>query len=129
MCILRSFFISTNHARLKLTVNILKNCGQFFRQFYLFNWLNNSDRFFTVLFSVHWLQMHFLMSTCFVVVVIHHIIIAFDHFSSKRKKLRRTKKPTISIYFGSEPIINFFFENCILDLHSSINFFVVYLIV
>ncbi len=30
MCVLRSFFISTNHARLKLTVNILKTVNNFF---------------------------------------------------------------------------------------------------
>ncbi len=75
-----------------------------------FTCLTNSKTvmdFFTVRFFGRWLQMYFLILTCFVVIVIHHIVITFYHFSAKRKKnYEERKKPTISIYFVSESIIN-----------------------
>jgi hypothetical protein len=35
---------------------------------------------------------------CFVVVVIHHIVITFNHFSGKRKKITKNEKKQIFRY-------------------------------
>ena len=68
MSVLKLFFISTNYARLKLIVNILKNTTTepFVVHFICLTNIITVIGFFAVHFFVLWLRMYLFMLTCFV---------------------------------------------------------------